>query len=307
MQQSPPGAALPIPPRESRDNARGLAWMFFSVLTASAMSVAVRFVAEEVDSRMVVTLRAGITTGILLLLLPFLRRHLRFTSPRDHLLCGAMIGFSTHLGFYTLAVLPLATATVLFFTAPIFATILAAAFQGERVGPRRWGAVAAGFAGALIILRPGFNGLDLAMLAALGSSLLFAIALSMSRRVAGADGPIAAFASSVVVTLLLSIPLALPVWDLPNSTTGWIAVAVLVACGAARNVGDLQAYRYADAGLLAPISYLRLVFIGVAGYLLFGEVIDGPTGAGAALIVAATLYIAHRARLAGSKSGRGAA
>ena len=303
MQQSPPGAALPTPAREAPDNARGLAWMLFSVVTASAMSVAVRFVSEEVDSRMIVTLRAGITTLILLAIFPLIRGRLRFTSPRDHLLRGALIGFSTHLGFYTLAELPLATATVLFFTAPIFATILAAAFQDERVGPRRWGAVSAGFAGAIVILRPGFEGLDPAMLAALGSSLLFAVALSMSCRVAQADGPVSAFASSVVVTLVLSVPLALPVWDMPQSGVGWAAVAVLVICGAARNVGDIQAYRYADAGLLAPVTYLRLVLIGGAGYVLFDEGIDGPTAAGAALIVASTLYIAHRARVTSSKSG----
>lgn len=302
MQQSPPGAALPHPSQQAADNARGLAWMFFSVVTASAMSVAVRFVSDDVDSRMIVTLRAGVTTLIILAVLPFIWRRLRFTSPRDHLIRGALIGLSTHLGFYTLVHLPLATATVLFFTAPIFATILAATFQNERVGPRRWGAVAAGFAGALIILRPGFNALDAAMLAALGSSLLFAIALSMSRRVARADGPLSAFVSSVLVTVVISLPLAVPVWEMPHSTTGWVAVAVLVICGAARNVGDIQAYRYADAGLLAPITYLRLVLIGGAGYLLFDELIDGYTGAGAMLIVASTLYIAHRTRVTASKA-----
>lgn len=276
--------------------------MFFSVVTASAMSVAVRFVADDLDSRMVVTLRAGVTTLILLALLPLIWRKLRFTSPRDHLVRGALIGVSTHMGFYTIANLPLATSTVLFFTAPIFATILAAVFQGERVGPRRWGAVIAGFLGALVILRPGINSLEPAMLAALTSSLLFALALSMSRRVARADGPLSAFASSVVVTLVISLPLALPVWKIPETTSVWIGVAILVICGAARNVGDIQAYRYADAGLLAPITYLRLVLIGGAGYFMFGEVIDTYTAAGATLIIASTLYIAHRARVAAGKA-----
>lgn len=297
MQQSPPGGALPHPAREQPDNARGLAWMFFSVVTASAMSVAVRYVAADVDSRMVVTLRAGVTTLIILAVLPLIWRKLRFTSPRDHLIRGALIGFSTHLGFFTLVHLPLATSTVLFFTAPIFATILAAVFQGERVGPRRWGAVLAGFAGALIILRPGFIGLEIAMLTALGSSLLFAIALSMSRRIARVDGALSAFVSSVVVTLVISVPIALPVWQMPQGSSALIGLAVLVVCGAARNVGDIQAYRYADAGLLAPITYLRLVLIGGAGYVLFGEVIDSYTAAGAAMIVASTLYIAHRTRV----------
>ncbi|QPH53290.1 DMT family transporter [Pontivivens ytuae] len=303
MQQSPPGAALPHPARSHADNLRGLGWMLFSVASASAMSVGVRVVSLEIDSRMIVTLRAGLTTLILLVLLPLLWRRLRITSWRDHIVRGALIGVSTHLGFYTLAEIPLATATVLFFTAPIFATILAALFQNERVGPRRWAAVAAGFIGAAIILRPGFNALHPAMLAALASSLLFAIALSMSRRVATADGPFSAFVSSVVVTLVLSLPLAAPVWSLPHSTLGWSIMALVVATGAMRNIADIQAYRYAEAGLLAPVTYLRLVLIGLAGYVLFGEVIDSYTGVGATLIVVSTLYIAHRARVA-SKAGR---
>ncbi|WP_316014704.1 DMT family transporter [Roseobacter sp. HKCCA0434] len=298
-----PPSLNPTPTTQAvSDNLRGVAWMLFSVLAASAMSVSVRWLADGLDSRMILMLRAGVSCMIVLplLIVPLFWRQMRFSRPGQHIIRGLLIAFSTHLGFYTLAHVPLATATVLFFTAPIFAVIIAAVLLGEKVGPRRWSAVGAGFVGAAIILRPGFGTLDPAMLAALGSSVLFAAALSMSRGLAQADGPLSAFVSSVFVTALVTLPIAAPVWEMPASVGMWVAVAVLVTTGAMRNVGDIQAYRYADAALLAPITYLRIVVIGVAGYALFGEVIDGPTLAGTVLIVGSTLYIAHRARIRGA-------
>ncbi|MEO1000301.1 MAG: DMT family transporter, partial [Pseudomonadota bacterium] len=185
---------------------------------------------------------------------------------------------------------------------PIWATILGAVVHRELVGPRRIAAIAAGFAGALVILRPGIAPVDLAMLAALGSSFLFACALTLSRAVASADGPVATFVSSVLITCLIAAPVAAPVFALPETLIGWAATAVLVATGAIRNVADIEAYRHGEASVLAPITYLRIALIGVAAFFLFGEVPDAPTVAGAAIIIGATLYIARReARLAAQK------
>lgn len=286
-------------PKPQTDNLRGAMWLLFSVVTASAMSLAVRELSAQLDSRMIVMLRGLVILGGLILLAPLFPsrvRGMRFSRPWLHGVRGALIGLSTHLGFYTLANIPLATATVLFFTAPIFATILAIPINGERVGPRRWAAVGAGFAGAVIILRPGFEGFHPAMLAALGSSLLFGLALSMSRAVVVADGALSAYVSSVVATVIVSVPLALPVWSLPVDGWGWIIALVMVATATARGVGDLLAYRWGEASLLAPITYLRLVFIGVAAWFIYAEPVDGPTWIGAAVIIGATLYIARRER-----------
>ncbi|MEO0911692.1 MAG: DMT family transporter, partial [Pseudomonadota bacterium] len=155
-------------------------------------------------------------------------------------------------------------------------------------------AVLAGFAGALIILRPGFQELHPAMLAALGSSALFAIALLQSRGLAEADGAFSAYTSSVIITTIISLPLMSGGWGLPQTGLTWGLVLLLTATGVARGVADIQAYRHGEASLLGPITYLRLVLIGGAGYLLYDEIIDGPTLLGAAIIIAATLYIARR-------------
>jgi len=295
----PPAGPVPAADRHGHghENLRGILWILFSVVMASAMSLSVRALAGEMDSRMIVLFRAAVLAvlvGMPLIPNTPLRRQMGLSRPWLHLIRGAMIGFATHFGFYTLASIPIATASVLFFTAPIFATILAGIFQGERVGPRRVAAVAAGFLGAVIILRPGFGVFHPAMLAGLASSACFAVALTMSRGLVKADGWLAAYFSSVVVTVIVSLPLAWPVLGLPTSGFGWAVAAVLVVTAFGRGVADLLAYRYAEAAVLAPITYLRLVLLGVAGYVFWGEVPDGPTLAGAAVIVAATLYIARR-------------
>jgi len=285
------------PAAPARENWTGILWALVSMVAASFMSLAVRGVALEVDSRMIVMARAGVTSLTIiigLILFSKLRRHLRFSRPWTHLLRGGLIAVSTNLGFYTLAHVPLASATVLFFTAPIFATILSALIHGEKVGPRRIAASAAGFLGALVILRPGFEAFHPAMLAALGSSALFAGALSLSRGLANADGAFSTYFSSVAVTALVTLPAALPVWQLPSGGWTWFAVAVVVGSSALRNVADIESYRLADAAILTPIAYLRLVLIGFGAWLLFDEAIDGATWIGAAIIIASTLYIARR-------------
>ncbi len=288
------------------DNMKGVAWALFSVVTASAMTVAVRSLAEGIDSRMVVLLRAGVTLLAVLpiLALPRFRAQMRFSRPKMHLWRGLMVAVSTQLGFFTIANLPLATSTVLFFTAPIFATLLAGPINGERVGPRRWAAVLTGFVGALVILRPGLGGFDWAMLTALGSSLLFALSLATARGLADADGPISAFLSSVAITAVVGLPLALPVWQMPSGVWGWTGLAVLVGAGAARGVADIQSYRHGEAGVVGVIAYLRLVLIGLAGYVMFSETPDAYTMLGGAIIIGATLYIAQReARLRLARRG----
>ncbi|MFQ5622562.1 MAG: DMT family transporter [Paracoccaceae bacterium] len=289
------------------DNPRAIGWILASVVAASAMVVAVRMLSADISSPVIVLLRAALT---IMLLAPVLalsgraRRQLRFSRPWLHVLRGGLIGIATNLGFYTLTRIPLATASVLFFMAPVFATILAIPVHGEKVGPRRWAAVGCGFLGAVIILRPDTGSLHPAMIAALGSSLTFAAALTLSRGLAIADGAFSGYFSAVVITALLTLPFALPSLGLPASGIGLVSVGVLVAGGAVRGVADIQAYRLGEASVLAPIIYLRLVLIGLAGYLFFGETPDAPTLAGAAIIILATLYIARRETRAGKAENR---
>lgn len=279
------------------DNLRAIWWILLSVAGSSAMAVAVRDVSVQIDSRAIVFLRSAISTGIILLALVLfvrLRKQLKFSSPAKHLIRGTLIAGSTHMGFYAISNLPMATVTVLFFLAPIWATILAIVIHKERIGMRRIAAIAIGFIGALVILRPGFGSFEPTMLVAMGSSMLFALALNMSRGLAQVDGATSAYFSSVVITAIVSLPFAWPVMALPYDARGSIALVVVVIAGAIRGYADIEAYRHGDAGFLAPVTYLRLVLIATAAYFMYNEVPDGPTIIGAVIVISSTLYIALR-------------
>jgi drug/metabolite transporter (DMT)-like permease len=282
---------------EERDNMRGIIWMLISVVGASIMTIAVRLVSLELDSTQVVLYRSAIAivaVGLAIILASPLRKKLSFTKPYKHIIRGTLIAIATHLGFYTIAHIPLATATVLFFTAPIFATLLAVFIHREPIGHRRIIAILAGFIGALVVLRPGFETLSLGMITAIGSSLTFASALAMSRNLAQADGPFSTYLSSVVITMLLTIPIVGTNLTVPQLNATWIAIFLVAVTSTVRGFADIEAYRHAEAGILAPVAYLRLVFIGIAAYFMFGEKPDWQTILGAVIIIGSTLYIAQR-------------
>ncbi len=286
-----------IHPVEERDNLRGILWMLVSVLVASIMTLAVRVVSLELSSVQVVLYRSAIAivlVGAAFILVTPLRKKLSFSKPVQHLIRGTLVAIATHFGFYTIATIPLATATVLFFTAPIFATLLAMLIHKETIGPRRIAAIFAGFIGALVVLRPGFGELNLGMLTAMGSSLCFASALTMSRKLAQADGPLSTYFSSIVITTLLTIPIVGTDLVIPDIGTTWVAIILVALTSMVRGIADIEAYRHAEAGLLAPVAYLRLVFIGIAAYFMFGEKPDWQTLLGAVIIIGSTLYIAQR-------------
>jgi len=290
-----------VPPPEDApeeyDNVKAIGWLLLSVVASAAMTVAVRVISFDLDPRMIVLLRFAIT-GVLLVCAIFasanLRSQLRFSIPRLHLFRGLCMGVSAHLGFYSIANLELVTVTVLFFMVPIFATALSILLNGESAGPRRISAIAISFVGVLLILKPGYQPLELAMFAALFSSLLFAFALVNSRRLASADGPFSVLVSSVAITTLVSVPLAYPVWELPQSSHVWGIVAILVATGLIRLIADIQAYRMGEASVLAPIAYTRLLLVGAAAFVLFGEVPDGLALIGTIIIAGSAIYIARR-------------
>lgn len=285
------------PQTEERDNMRGILWMMVSVIGASIMTVVVRLATADVSSIEVVFYRSTIAIALVsvaLILFSPMRKKLSFTRPYTHLTRVLLVAVATHFGFYTIANIPLATATVLFFTAPIFATVLSIFVHGESIGPRRMAAIFAGFIGAVVVLRPGFGELSFVMLTAIASSLTFATALAMTRGIAQADGPLSTYFSSVVITAIATLPLVFGDLTIPTEPMTWLFLCIVALASMVRSVANIYAYRYGEAGILAPAAYTRLVFIGIAAFVMFGEVPDLPTVIGAAIIIGSTLYIAQR-------------
>ena len=274
-----------------------MAWALLSVVATSALFFAMRAGTEALDPRYVVLLRFAGTVLIaapLFSLIPASRNTLKISRPMLHLLRGLLFFASAHLGFYAIAHLELVTATILMFTAPLFATLLGAFFLGQQVGPRRLSAIVIGFCGVLVILRPGVQPVDLAILCAIGSAMLFAGALILSRAVSTADGPYTTMLTAAGVTAIASLPVALPVAAWPLAGTTIAIMLAMILSGMIRMFADIRAYSLGDAAAIAPVLYLRLVFVGVGGYLIWGEVPTFWDIVGAAIIISAAFYVARR-------------
>ena len=214
----------------------------------------------------------------------------------------ALIGLSAMLCFFTaISLIPVAEVTALTFTAPLFATVGAVLVLGEKVRLRRWTATAIGFVGALVILRPGSAMLTPAALTALASAAFMAVAILTVKALSRTENPNAIVLYMGLLLTPLSLVGALFVWTTPAPETWpWLVVMGLTA-----TLGQLlmtRAFATAEASAVLPFDFARLIFVAIFGFLLFGERPDLWTWIGAAVIIAATVYIAHReARL-----GRGA-
>jgi drug/metabolite transporter (DMT)-like permease len=199
--------------------------------------------------------------------------------------------------FIGITIVPLATATALNFTAPLFATVLAALLLHERVRARRWSAIVIGLVGVVIILRP-FGPPDISMLIILLSAATAAMGSITVKFLSRSEAPVAIVSYMVLYLTPISLIPALFVWQWP-SLAGWSALILLGLFGMLSHLCVTQALAAADASAVAPFDFLRLPYAALLGYIFFGESPDFWTWCGAAIIVASSLYVAHReARLA---------
>jgi drug/metabolite transporter (DMT)-like permease len=217
-------------------------------------------------------------------------RYLRLQILRSALLFGA-----TLTGFWAFSIMPLADATAVFETAPLWITALAALVLGEKVGPRRWAGVAAGFLGAMLIVRPGAAAFQPAALLPLVAALCFA-SYSIATRFLGRDeSPWTTFLYTAAIgagVASLFVPL---VWTTP----GAFDAARMVAMGAIGGAGQffvILAFTAARASAIAPFTYVGLIWAIAYGWFGWGHAPDAWTAAGAAVIVGSGLYVWSRER-----------
>ena len=215
-----------------------------------------------------------------------------------HFLNGFSQVTATACMFFGLSLIQIAEATALTFTAPLFVTAGAALILGETVRLRRWTATAVGFAGALIILRPGAQAISLPALVVLVGSAFVASGILATKSLSRTEAPDTIALYLTLLMAVMALPVALTVWRVPSMETfGWLAGTGL--SGSLGLMAMVRAYRAADASAVMPFRYVSLLFSAAFGYLLFDEVPDLWTWVGAAVIISAALYTARReARLA---------
>ena len=206
--------------------------------------------------------------------------------------------------FWALAHLPLAQAVSIAYSTPLFVTVAAVLVLGEVVRLRRWSAVIAGFAGVLIILRPGAAHFSFDMLVALAGAALAAGSYISIQFLARSEPPDAVVIYMNLIITPLALSPALWAWSWPDAT-GWLWLLLTGLLGTLGQFFMTRAYNVGEVSALIPLSFLQLPVVVVGAWLLFDERLDAPTLVGACVIVAANVYIARReARLA--RAGRAA-
>ena len=208
----------------------------------------------------------------------------------------AVINTAAMLMFFTaLTLSPLATVNAMGFTAPLFAALIAMAFLGEASTFHRWRALVLGFAGAMVILRPGLVTLETGVVLALISSAMWGFVLGLIKILSRTDTPVTIAAYMVLLMSPLTLIPALFVWQWPTwGQLGWLLVIGM--SGTLSHMGLAQALREADAAVVMPFDFFKLIWAALLGFWLFGELPDAFTWLGGIMIFTGATYVAARDR-----------
>jgi drug/metabolite transporter (DMT)-like permease len=283
---------------------RGILWMIAAAVFFAGLNSAVRLGSTQVHVFEVVFFRNFFN---LIFMLPWLIRMglgaLRTQRLGLHALRSTFGLISMFLQFSALALMPLAEATAISFSAPLFAMIGAALVVGEKVRARRWIAIGIGFLGVAIVLRPGFAAVSLpALMMLIGSSVVGA-GFTCVKLLSRTESPNVMVLFMGIFMAPVSLVPALFVWQWP-SALGWLYLVAVGTCATLAHLCFNRAFAAAKASAVLPFDYLRLPLVALYGFLLFTEIPDVWTWAGAGVIVAANLYIAQReAALARARRG----
>ena len=210
---------------------------------------------------------------------------------------GMLLFFSSYLFFHGVVYLPLATAAAISLSSPIIVTALSPKLLGEQVGPRRWAAVAVGFVGALIVVRPGHANFDWHALLIVASTICSSFYQLFSRRYGQTERPDASATVATIVGTVAASPFVPFEWVTPHSA--WHA-ALFVGMGIMAGTGHYFltiAYSQAPAAIVSPFNYTQLIGAAILGYIVFHDLPDLWTWIGSAVIISSGLYIGYRERV----------
>ena len=273
---------------------RGVAWAVVSMAMFTLTPVFVRFLSSEMHAVEIIFHRSLIATVVLLAWFVWSDiSRLRTRVLKAHIGRSALNFAGMALWFQAIIAMPLAEATALHFTLPLYTVVFAAAFLGERVGWRRWSATAVGFLGALIVLRPGAVPVSREAVMVLASAAFYGGAVVMIKLLTRTDAALPiAFYSNLLMGLMALLPTVF-LWKGPALSDMPMLLA-LAFIGTAAPYCFTRALVNLDASVVAPLDFLRLPFTAFAAWLIFAEVPDRWTWMGAVVIFGSTTYVARR-------------
>ncbi len=273
---------------------RGMLWMSAASFFFAMAYVVIRRLSQTVPIEDLVFLRAVMGLAVMM---PWLAREglaaIRTAQPGMHVGRTAFTYSGMICWFYALANMPLSDATALMFLLPVFTVLLAACFLRERVDALRWAATLGGFAGALIIIRPGLVEVSLAAAAALYTAFSYAAANAMTKSILRTEGSNAVVFYAFAGLAVASVGPAIVSWQTPAwPDISWILVFGLLSAAAAQCI--TRALAAAPASVVVPFQFLKLPFVAVVALLWFAEEPDPWTWIGAVVIFASTWAIVRR-------------
>lgn len=276
----------------------GIFWMVVTGLMFVAVTAVVKHVGDEVPAAQAAFLRYVLGLIFLLpMIRPILAAHLTKRQKKLFWARGAVHTLAVILWFFAMARIPIAEVTAMNYLSPVYVSLGAALFLGERLPPRRLAAVIMALVGAVIILRPGVREVEIGHIAMLGTAVFFAIGYLIAKQLSGeVSAPVVVGMLSITVTVGLA-PFAWAVWVTPTlPQLGWL---FLVACFAtAGHYAMTLAFAAAPLTVTQPVTFLQLVWAVLLGAVMFGEAVDGWVIFGGAVIMASVSFITWREAVA---------
>ncbi len=277
---------------------RGPAWMVLASLAFAGMWTLIRVASRDLHPFVVTFWRNAFGTVVLL---PFLIRHraLMRASPVARHLKRATSGFiGTFATFFAIANAPLAIVQSIYFAAPLFATLGAALFLGEPIRAHRITALAIGFLGILVVLRPGIAPMSLGIGAAIVAAVFTAGSFLAIKQLVGTDDSRVVAAYSFLLMLAPSAVVAAFRWKWPHGIT-WAWLALLGVLAVVGQSSMTRAFSAADATAVMPFDFARFAIVVAIGWYGFGEKVDALTLIGGAVILGSTCYLVYREAVVG--------
>ncbi|MEC9344959.1 MAG: DMT family transporter [Pseudomonadota bacterium] len=285
----------------------GMALMVLAMLWVPFIDALAKLLAETLAPGQISFVRFVVQTVLLAPLMLAVRRRFRLAAPGLQALRGLLVALTSLFFFAALAYMPIADAVAIAFVQPLMLTLISRFFLGEAVGWRRLSAVAVGFAGALLVIRPSFAETGWPALLPVAAALSYSIYLALMRRMMQAGDAVemqfwAGTAAAIIMGLALvaghGTGFADSVFEVrwPDQRE----TLMLLALGAVGTTGQMLvvlAFRRAPAGVLAPFQYLEIISATALGLVLFGDFPDLTTWAGVGLVIGSGLYVYHRERM----------
>ncbi len=276
------------------DNQKGIVFLLFASLAFSLMALLIKLLGQRLHVTQILLLRQA---GMLVLVLPAIAHRfpgsLRSRRPGLQILRMGFALIAMLGGFTAVIHLPLADATAIFFAKSFFVTIFAIWVLGESVGAYRWSAVAVGFAGVLIMVQPGSDNFSIYSLASLAGAAGAAAVMITLRILSQHDSADTILTWSALGIGLVMLAPGIYFWHWPSNAE-WGLLGALAVASYFGQKGNIYAYKHGEASLLASLDYVRLLWATLLGYGVFGDVPGVPTWIGAAIVIAAAVFMIYR-------------